>query len=46
MKLTIKSESLTTRSLQERIDTFEITDADATVLVEWDYQQQLADPDC
>ena len=46
MKLTIKSESLTTRSLQERIDTFEITDADATVLVEWDYQQQLADPNC
>lgn len=46
MRLTIRSESTTNRSLQERADTFEITDADATVLVEWDYQQQLADPSC
>lgn len=43
MKVTIKSESTSSKSSGERSATFEITDSDATVLIEWDYCQQLAD---
>ena len=45
MKLTIKSEPINNSTLApSRSDTFEITDSDATVLIEWDYSQQCADP--
>ena len=45
MKLTIKSEPINNSTLAtQRSDTFEITDSDATVLIDWDYSQQCADP--
>lgn len=45
MKLTIKSEPINNSSLAlSRSETFEITDSDAVMLIDWDYQQQCADP--
>lgn len=45
MKLTIKSEPITNSTLApSRSETFEITDSDAVMLIDWDYQQQCADP--
>lgn len=45
MKLTIKSEPINNSTLaSSRSETFEITDSDATVLIDWDYQQQCVDP--
>ena len=45
MKLTIKSEPINNSILAtQRSDTFEITDSDATVLIDWDYLQQCSDP--
>ena len=45
MKLTIKSEPINNSPrATQRSDTFEITDSDATVLIDWDYSQQCADP--
>lgn len=45
MKLTIRSESTSNNSSGDRSNTFEITDSDATLLIDWDYRQQQADPD-
>ncbi|MEW6903235.1 sigma factor-like helix-turn-helix DNA-binding protein [Trueperella pyogenes] len=45
MKLTIKSEPINNSTgARYRSDSFEITDSDATVLIDWDYSQQCADP--
>lgn len=45
MKLTIKPEPINNSTLAtQRSDTFEITDSDATVLIDWDYSRQCADP--
>ena len=45
MKLTIKSEPINNSTLApSRSETFEITDSDAVMLIDWDYQQQCADP--
>ena len=45
MKLTIKSEPINNSTLAPpRSETFEITDSDAVMLIDWDYQQQCADP--
>lgn len=39
MKLTIKSEPITNLTLApSRSETFEITDSDAVMLIDWDYQ--------
>lgn len=45
MKLTIKSEPINNSTLaSSRSETFEIADSEAAVLIDWDYQQQCADP--
>ena len=45
MKLTIKSEPINNSTgARYRSASFEITDSDATVLIDWDYSQQCADP--
>ena len=45
MKLTIKSEPINNSTIApSRSETFEITDSDAVMLIDWDYQQQCADP--
>lgn len=45
MKLIIKSEPINNSTLSSsRSETFEITDSEASLLIDWDYEQQRVDP--